>query len=152
MSLTKSNKLNLFLSSLLLTCSGFFISHQLIYKLLILPQLWKWGHIPLVWWLLLLLLPLSSWIFIGARIRSLPDFGLTVLGSIVATILVTYILLVLGEPGLGHDIELTSDITFGVLGLQLLFVSTSYVMIYGVIWFINKCIHRAQQPKNGGCA
>src|SRR6266849_3213609 len=88
MQLNISNRVSLFLWTVLLTCSGFLISHQLIYYLLILPQTLGGNIIRSFWWPLSHVPILIACIYLGSRIRSFPELTVATAGSFLATIFI----------------------------------------------------------------
>ena len=140
MQLNISNRVSLFLWTVLLTCSGFLISHQLIYYLLILPQTLGGNIIRSFWWPLSHVPILIACIYLGSRIRSFPELTVATAGSFLATIL-----FLLAENGFNLRVELGLGRFSFATPLMLLLYLPLYFLTYGTVWLINRYIHRVRQ-------
>src|ERR1043165_1492041 len=93
----------LLLLSLGLTFVCLLLEHQLLYKYLIVPQLWKWNHLPKYWWVVLLIPITATIVYIGFQIHNGIDLVVTAAGSSISTLFCIIGLLVFHQPGVGHD-------------------------------------------------
>ena len=130
--------LNLLFKVVVVVLIGLLLSHQLIYKLFIVPKLLDWNSIPFVWQIITFLPIIVAIIYVGLCIRSVLELLISSLVSAFITELYVYLMLLFNEPGFRQE-PFYQSIFFNS---RFLFIIIGFIIIISITWFVAYIIRK----------
>lgn len=138
-----SRRLRLFLLAVLLTLLAVLVSHQLIYKLLVVPRLAGWHAIPFFWLLLLFAPMIAATVLVGMKISAISEFLTVVVASAVVTELSFFVLSTLNEPGF-HQQAAEAGL---LLTIRFAILLAAFAFVFALIWAVSSFVRMRQQRR-----
>lgn len=134
-------KIVIVLTLTILFAFAIYISHEFLYKNLVMPQLYKWHHIPLFWWLLLAIPPLMILIYTGIKLISYKEIPLFSVPYALTFQYYLYLASVYREPGFLKSSE------HPLFWKPLTFISSIFIfsLILYLTWILKKFLLRSRK-------
>lgn len=114
--------------------TALFLGDQLIYKLLVVPKLGNWDHVPIVWWLAIFSPVILVFVIAGSKVRSVFElFIFSIIGGLSSTIF-GYFVAATNQPGHKKSLALENPFEYWTIdllesvGIVLVLLGTSRLL------------------------